>query len=447
VRAAWNHQRTIGHLKVKKKEVVLDRGLIQVQPNPDNLDLVDLYEQVLGKSAINELLDLARSLHGLRVAHINATSFGGGVAELLHRQIPLMNQLGESHGFHSDWFILTVEDALFYDVTKKSHNALQGSPGTLSQAERMLYCRTMLHNYHQGKLNDYDVVIVHDPQPIGLIEMYAQRRNRWVWRCHIDTSEPNPEVWRLVKYFAKKYDAVVWTRESFVQDLELMKMVRIIAPSLDPLSAKNRDMDPLEVEAVYAAYGVDHRRPVMLQVSRFDPWKQPLEVIRIYQELKWEFPGLQLVLAGSMATDDPEGMLYWEKSLRRAGEDEDLFIFNNYHGVGSLEINAFQRGADVVLQYSSKEGFGLTVAEAMWKYQPVIGGNVGGIRDQIRHGETGFLVSNAEEVKQAATLLLNDLELRYRMGQAAHAYVEKHYLINREIRDYMMLIRDLCDLA
>jgi trehalose synthase len=424
-------------------EIVVDKGLIQVQVNPENLDLVALYEPVLGKPAMNELFSLARSLVGVRVAHINATSFGGGVAELLNRQIPLMNQLGQPVGFQTDWFILTVDDALFYEVTKKSHNALQGSPGELSQAEKVLYCRTLLANYNQGKLLDYDVVIIHDPQPIGLIEMHPNRKNRWAWRCHIDTTEPNMSFWRLVSYFARQYDSVIWTRPSFVQDMPLMKTVRIIPPSIDPLSAKNRPMEPLEVEAVFAAYGIEQRRPVMLQVSRFDPWKRPLEVIRIYQELKHEFPGLQLILAGSMATDDPEGMLYWEKSLRRAGEDEDVFIFNNYHGVGSHEINAFQRGADVVLQYSSKEGFGLTVSEAMWKDQPVIGGDVGGIQDQIISGENGFRVSNAEEAKDAARVLLRDSEKRKTMGLAAHLQVEKHFLINREVADYLRLIRDL----
>lgn len=424
-------------------EIVIDRGLVQVQVNPENLDLVDLYTPVLGKAAINELVGLARSLTGIRVAHVNATSFGGGVAELLHRQIPLMNQLGQPFGFSTDWFILNVEDPLFYEVTKKSHNALQGGLGELSLVEKKLYCRTLLANYHQGKLNDYDVVFIHDPQPIGLIEMYRKRTNKWVWRCHIDTSAPNPEFWNIVRYFAQKYNAVIWTRSSFVQDMPLMKMVQIIPPSIDPLSIKNRPMDPIEVETVLHFFGVDTRRPIMLQVSRFDPWKQPLEVIRIYQGLKREFPGLQLILAGSMATDDPEGMLYWEKSLRRAGEDEDLFIYNNYHGVGGLEINAFQRAADVVLQYSSKEGFGLTVSEAMWKCQPVIGGNVGGIVDQIQDGETGFLVSTIEEAMNAARILLKDPDRRQSMGEAARNQVQKRYLINREVGDYLRLIRDL----
>jgi trehalose synthase len=425
------------------REVVIDKGLIQVQVNPENVDLVDLYEPVLGKAATDELLSLAQKLTGIRVAHINATSFGGGVAELLHRQIPLMNQLGLSSNFKTDWFILSVDDPAFYEVTKKSHNALQGSPGELNAAEKRLYCRTLLANYHQGKLNDYDVVIVHDPQPIGLIEMYPNRRNRWAWRCHIDTTTPNPHYWRIISYFARKYDAAIWTRPSFVQDMSLMKTVRIIPPSIDPLSLKNKVLDPLEIEAVFANYGVDRRRPVMLQVSRFDPWKQPLKVIRIYQDLKPEFPGLQLILAGSMATDDPEGMLYWEKSLRRAGEDDDLFILNNYHGVGSLEINAFQRGADVVLQYSSKEGFGLSVSEAMWKYQPVIGGNVGGIQDQIEDKVTGFLVTTPEEVKDAARILLREPERRQKMGEAAHEQVQKRYLINREVADYLRLIQEL----
>lgn len=420
-----------------------DQGLIRVFCNPQNLDLLGLYEKELGKLTVDGLRQLAGELANTRVCHINATAYGGGVAELLQRQIPLMNQLGEGIGFRSDWFILNVPDPAFYDVTKKIHNALQGTPTELSNEEKDEYHRTLMANFSGGLLDQYDVVLIHDPQPVGLIELYPNRKNLWIWRCHIDTGNPCPMVWDFIGSLAKQFDAAVWTRDSFVRDRQDFQEVDIIHPSIDPLSPKNIPLDETQINEIFSRFGIDRGRPVMLQVSRFDPWKQQLAVIEIYRELKCEFPGLQLVLAGSMATDDPEGMLYWEKSLRKAGEDPDIFILNNYHGVGNLEINAFQRGADVILQYSRKEGFGLTVSESMWKHQPVIGGRAGGIQDQIMDGETGFLVSTNEEARKAAQVLLKQPEQRKRMGEAAHQRVAEHFLITREIADYLKLIREI----
>lgn len=425
------------------KEQVEDRGLILVQTNPDNINMVELYERELGSLLMDSLRTLVKSLVNIRVAHLNATAYGGGVAELLHRQIPLMNQLGESVGFHTDWFILNVENPAFYDMTKKCHNTLQGDSGSLTKEEKEQYYRTLLANYSHGRLAEYDVVIIHDPQPAGLIELHPNRANKWAWRCHIDTTSPNPEVWDFIGQFAKQYDVAIWTRDSFVHDREEFREVRIIPPSIDPVSPKNINLSEDEIETSLRQYGIDPKRPIMLQVSRFDPWKQPLEVIRIYKDLKSEFPELQLVLAGSMATDDPEGMLYWERSLRKAGEDLDIYILNNYHGVGNREINALQRAASVALQYSSKEGFGLTVSEGMWKYQPMIGGKVGGIQDQIVDGESGFLVSTTDEVKTAVRKLLNDPEKRREMGDTAHQRVAEQFLITREVADSLKLIRDL----
>ncbi len=422
---------------------VVDGGMMLVETNPEKLNLVDLYEKELGGMVMDELRGLIKLLGNVKVAHVNATAYGGGVAELLHRQIPLMNQLGEEQGFRNDWFVLNVDNPAYYDVTKKFHNTLQGDPGNLGDDERQLYYRTLLGNYTGGKLNEYDVVLIHDPQPAGLVELFPHRTNKWAWRCHIDTTNPNPEIWDFIGGFAKQYDAAIWTRESFVRDAGDFREVRIIPPSIDPISPKNSFIPEDEVDAILQRYNIDPKRPLIVQVSRFDPWKQPLEVIQIFKELKSSYPGLQLVYAGSMATDDPEGMGYWEKCLRKAGEDPDIIILNNFHGVGNREINAFQRGADAVLQYSSKEGFGLTVAEAMWKYQPVIGGRVGGIQDQIVHGESGYLVSNNEEAKAAIRELLNDGAKRRQMGENAHRRVAEHFLITREVADYLKLCRDL----
>ena len=422
---------------------VVDGGMSLVETNPDKLDMVTLYEKELGSLAINALRELIDQLKDVKVAHVNATAYGGGVAELLHRQIPLMNQLGEKNNHRHDWWVINVEDPSFYDVTKKFHNTLQGDPGSLDEAERKMYYQTLLGNYTKGKLGEYDVVLIHDPQPAGLIELFPKRENKWAWRCHIDTTNPNPEIWKFIGDFAKQYDAAIWTRQSFVRDEADFDHVRIIAPSIDPISPKNSALSDEEVDAVLRKYGVDPNRPIICQVSRFDPWKQPLEVIQIYKDLKSSFPGLQLVYAGSMATDDPEGMGYWEKCLRKAGEDPDIIIVNNYHGVGNKEINAFQRGADALIQYSSKEGFGLTVSEGMWKHQPMVAGRVGGIQDQIVDKECGYLVSTMDEAKNAIRELLSDDSKRKEMGDKAHQRVAEHFLITREIADYLKLCRDL----
>lgn len=423
-------------------------GLQPVSIDHGNIDLTFAYEQVLGTERLDELRELACTLKNIKVAHVNATAYGGGVAELLHRQIPLMNQLGEECGFTNDWYVLNTSSPKFYDVTKKMHNALQGALGTLTEEEEDLYWRIQEENFSSGLLTDYQVVIVHDPQPVGLIDAYREvsTHTKWAWRCHIDTSQHNPAVWGFIAPSVAQYDAVIFTRRQFARSLEDLPPLTIIPPSIDPLSPKNSQLRKREINEIFKRYGIDPARPVMVQVSRFDPWKQPLEVVEIYQELKaGEFPDLQLVYAGSMATDDPEGMLYWEKTLRKAGEDDDVIVLNNYHGVGNKEINAFQTGADVVLQYSSKEGFGLTVSEAMWKEQPVIGGKVGGIQDQITHGETGYLVSTDREVKDAIRELLKNPDKRKAMGKQAKERVAENFLITREVTDYMRLIKQLSE--
>ncbi|MGE0200602.1 MAG: glycosyltransferase [Candidatus Melainabacteria bacterium] len=418
-------------------------GLQKVQTQDDDIDLVSVYEKILGADKINALKAKAKALKDIKVAHINATAYGGGVAELLHRQIPLMNQLGKQSGFHTDWFILHVDNPAFYDVTKKMHNTLQGAEGELTEADKALYKKTLQENFSNGLLDEYDVIFNHDPQPAGLIDLYPEHTNKWAWRCHIDTTTPNMPVWDFIRQFAVKHNAAIWTRQTFVQNNDQFKEVRIIPPSIDPLSLKNSDLTEKEISDVLVKFGINPNKPLMVQVSRFDPWKQPLEVIDIYQKLKKEFPDLQLLYAGSMATDDPEGMGYWEQCLRKAGEDKDVFIYNNYHGVGNVEINAFQRAADLLLQYSSKEGFGLTVSEGMWKYQPVIGGKVGGIQDQIVDKESGFLVSTDDEVIAICRDLLKNPEKRKAMGQAAHDRVAERFLITREVEDYMTLALDM----
>lgn len=417
-----------------------DISLELVKTNPENFDFVTAYEEQLGPEFLAELRELLPKLKDVKMAHVNATAYGGGVAELLHRQIPLLNQLGKEVNFHSDWYIMQVSNTAFYDVTKKMHNTLQGAEGELTAAEKDLYKKIQIENFSNGLLSEYDVVLIHDPQPAGLIDLYSKdRNNKWAWRCHIDTTTTNANVWGFIGEFAKKYDTAIWTRDAFVQDRADFKDIKIIPPSIDPLSPKNYQLTETQIDDVFHRYGIDRSRPVLCQISRFDPWKQPVEVVKIYQELKQEFPELQLIYAGSMATDDPEGMHYWEQTLRAAGLDKDVTILNNFHGVGNIEINAFQRGATVMVQYSSKEGFGLTISEAMYKEQPIIGGRVGGIQDQIVDKECGYLVSTNEEVKAAIREQLSNAEKRKEMGKKAKKRVEDNFLITREVGNYMKL--------
>ena len=402
---------------------------------------LDAYAPIVGAATVEELRELARPLNGLRVVHVNATAFGGGVAEILQTLVPLSVDVG----LEATWQVIEGSDD-FFNVTKAMHNGLQGMDIPFTPEMQRIWQEYNRRNAEKFE-GTYDIVIVHDPQPAGLLHYTGGKHApHWAWRCHIDTSEPNPVYWDFLAPYISEYEAGIFTLKEYVGPGVTFRHLAIIPPTIDPLSPKNADMPLEEAKAIVQKFGIDVNRPLLLQVSRFDPWKDPLGVIDCYRLVKKERPDVQLALVGSMASDDPEGWIYYDRTVRHAGEDFDIHILHNFHGVGSREVNAFQRVADVVIQKSLREGFGLVVAEAMWKGKPVVGGKVGGIPLQIVDGETGFLVESVEECADRALYLLQHPEEARRMGQAARERVRRHFLITRHLRDYLHLFRELTGL-
>ena len=349
------------------------------------------YEQDAAPGAIDALVALAAPLQRLRVLHLNATPYGGGVAEILRSEIPLLRDLG----LDADWGIIAGDDE-FFAATKKIHNGLQGAERTLDETERSEY---LTHAATNAALldEDYDVVVVHDPQPLAIPATRGRGNAKWLWRCHIDTSSPNPDTWEFLRPFVTAYDTAVFTLGNFVPPDFPLSSVAIVPPAIDPQSPKNVELPGPLAARVLDWIGVDVDRPLIVQISRFDPWKDPLGVISAYRLVKQDVPDAQLVLAGSMALDDPEGWEIYRSIRRAAGNDADIHLFTNVTGVGNIEVNALQRCADVVIQKSIREGFGLVVSEALWKGTPVVAGHAGGIPIQLRDGAGGFLVDSPAE--------------------------------------------------
>jgi trehalose synthase len=398
------------------------------------------YVEPAGVEAVERLRELAAPLSGARVLHVNSTAFGGGVAELLYTQVALLNELG----IDATWQVIEGTDE-FFQVTKFAHNGLQGANVPWTRDMRDLFCERSVVN--AGRLaKGADVVIVHDPQPAGILavlEDEGARQGTWVWRCHIDLTSAYEPVWRFFAKLASRYDAAVFTMEEFVRPELTGPEVYIIPPSIDPLSLKNQWIDPDTVFGVLHRFGIDRTRPIVTQVSRFDPWKDPVGVIESYRLVKEEVPGTQLILAGSMAKDDPEGWHYLEVTEERGAGDPDVFLLSNLHDVGNLEVNAFQRASSVVVQKSLREGFGLVVSEALWKGIPVVGGDTGGIRLQIEDGKTGYLVSSVEECAERVLRLLGNPRLRARMGRAGREHVRRRFLTTRELEDQVGMLARL----
>ncbi|HEY8530942.1 MAG TPA: glycosyltransferase [Limnochorda sp.] len=394
---------------------------------------VEAYAEVAGEAAVERLRALARPLQGLRVVHVNATAYGGGVVELLYPLVGLMNGLG----IPTEWWVLEGTDA-FFQVTKTAHNGLQGADVVIDPAMQATYRDVNVAN-SRFDWDAYDVVVIHDPQPAALASLVEKRKGAWLWRCHIDLSAPNPGVWSWIRPYLACYDGAVFHLAQYVQKDLTLPLVAIIPPSIDPLSEKNREMDPAEVEAVLQRFGIDGNRPLITQVSRFDPWKDPLGVIDAYRQVKKAVPEVQLLLVGSMATDDPEGWTFYDRTLRRAGEDPDIFILANLHGVHSREVNAFQRASDVIIQKSLREGFGLTVTEGLWKGRPLVAGNAGGIPLQVLDGQNGFLVDSVEQCAERTQWLLEHPEEARRMGEQGREHVRKHFLVTRDLEDHLQL--------
>jgi len=391
------------------------------------------YATVIGDERYEELRTLAKAARGRSMLHINATAYGGGVAEILQNLVPLLRDAGvDAH-----WAVLDAP-AEFYDVTKKIHNALQGMKLDLSDAEKKLFLDVARENAAQ--LTDADVVLAHDPQAVAL-RHYAKdpKHASWVWRCHIDLTTAHQPVWSFLRPFVEEHDASIWTMPQFVRP-DLKQKVLIQAPTIDPFSEKNREMPIDEAREIVRRFRVDPARPMLLQVSRFDPWKDPLGVIDAYRLVKKQIPGVQLVMIGSLADDDPEGQEYFNRTRAHAAGDPDVFLFTNLDGVKDREVNAFQRASAVVIQKSLREGFGLVVAEALWKGIPVVAGKVGGIVIQIQDGISGYLVTSPEECAARCLDLLRDPALRTRMAQAGREHVRQNFLITRDLRDQLELV-------
>lgn len=403
--------------------------------------VLDHYIPVIGAERIDEIRRLAAPLAGARVLHLNATSFGGGVAEILTTLVPLMNDAGLA----AEWQVISGAEE-FYNVTKAMHNSLQGMFIDWTPEQRDIWLRYNRHNAERFD-EHYDYVIIHDPQPAAVLALVRELRpdlasGKWIWRCHIDLTDAQVQTWDMLKPYLSEYDGMVFTMREYMKEALEGPLPFIIPPAIDPLSPKNVELPEDACHAILDRYGVDHRRPFIAQISRFDPWKDPLGVIQAYRLLKRETPDLQLVLIASMAHDDPEGWAWYERTARHAGEDYDIHILSNLNGVGNVEVNAFQR-AQVVIQKSVREGFGLVVSEALWKGRPVVAGNVGGIPLQIIDGETGYLVHTTEECAERVGELLADQELAGRMGAAGREFVRERFLITRYLRDYLRMFRTL----
>ncbi len=392
--------------------------------SPHHLPRLEDYEQFVGAETVERLLRKVEPLRDLHVVNVNSTYYGGGVAELLGSMTLLMN----SAGIKTGWRVIQGSPD-FFSVTKKMHNALQGGDISLSRRKMDIYEEVVYENALRNHLR-HDLVIVHDPQPLPLIQHF-RRRGPWIWRCHVDLTRPNPELWRYLLTFIERYDAVILSIEEYRQKISPPQF--FFMPAIDPFTRKNRELPDAEISERLQHYHIPADLPLVVQVSRFDRWKDPQGVVEAFKIARREVD-CTLVLLGNVATDDPEGPQVYE-SLLKAREDRIIVLSVQ----DTALVNALQRRAAVVLQKSTREGFGLTVTEAMWKGAAVIGGNVGGIRYQIDDGVNGFLVSSVEEAAQRLVQLLKDQDLRRRLGQKARESVRRRFLLTRSFEEHLDL--------
>lgn len=392
------------------------------------------YADVVGQDVIDHLFQLAKPLNGLKVVHVNSTRVGGGVAEILVKLVPMQKELG----IDVSWEVVHGKDR-FYECTKNFHNGLQGKPVPMSASLLKVYEDTNAENAEEFRslLEEADIVFIHDPQPLPLLKWCPNRKGKWVWRCHIDLSRPFRPIWKYLRDFVVGYDASVFSLADFAQPLP--HNLYLIPPSIDPLSEKNMDLPESRMIEVREKFDIDPARPLMLQVSRFDRFKDPLGVMRAYRLAKEFAPSLQLVLAGGGATDDPEGEAVIAEVQDEVNGDKDIHVLL-LPADAHVTINALQRTADFVLQKSIKEGFGLTVTEALWKGKPVIGGNTGGIRLQVVNHHTGFLVNTPEGAALRIRHLLQRPEQAREMGRKGKEFVRENFLITRHLTEYLSLM-------
>jgi trehalose synthase len=386
------------------------------------------YQEAAGPGVIEELRVLAGRVAGRKMQHINSTSVGGGVAEILTRLVPLLRELGVD----ASWDVIKGDQA-FFGVTKAFHNALHGKTEEITGEMLEIYRANTEMNLREVNFTG-DAIFVHDPQPAGLILRKGEIGRRWVWRCHIDVSAPQPEVWEFLRPYVEQYDAAIFSMPDFAQRLPIPQFR--VAPSIDPLSDKNKPLDRSFVDGVLEKYKIDPGRPVLTQISRFDRFKDPVGVIDAYRMVRKRYR-CQLVLAGGGAPDDPEGEEVLREVQDKASGDPDIHVLL-LPPFSDLEINALVRASTVVIQKSVREGFGLTVSEALWKKKPVIGGAVGGIKLQIIDGVTGFLVHSAEGTANRIAQLLGERKLRERLGENGHLHVKQNFLLTRHVKDYLL---------
>jgi trehalose synthase len=396
------------------------------------------YATLVSRGLMGEIERLAEPLRGKRVVHVSATAFGGGVAEINYTLVPLMADAG----LDVEWRIMQGADE-FYNVTKTIHNSLQGDPRALSADEQAIFARYNADNAAAFAGDDYDYVIIHDPQPVAMIDAFPAPRAKWIWRGHIDFSTPNPAVFDVLLPSIRQYDASIFHMREYAPANAGLQDVVIWPPAIDPLLPKNMALSPEDAAYIVDQFGIDVERPLLTQVSRFDPWKDPLGVIDAYRTVKKRFPDVQLALVGSMAHDDPEGWEYYNRTVAHADGDPDVYILSNMNNVGAVEVNAFQVHSDALVQKSTKEGFGLTVTEALWKGRPIVAGRVGGIVAQIDDGETGWLVASAEECAEACIEILRDPTEARRRALRGKEHVRRHFLTPRLLRDWLVLFNRL----
>lgn len=391
---------------------------------------IDEYVPIVGQPVIDDLRTLAGKLKGKTVQHINSTSVGGGVAEILNRMVPLLKELG----LDTKWDVIKGGEQ-FFSVTKKFHNLLHGRQDELSERDFDIFLETSNKNIEETDIYG-DIVFVHDPQPVALVKKKAG--NKWIWRCHVDVSSPNMKVWDFLMGFVVNYDSAVFSAPSFSRKMPIRQF--LISPSIDPLSDKNRELPQEMIDSVLDKYGISRNKPIITQISRFDRLKDPIGVIESYRRVK-KYIDCQLILAGGTATDDPEGIKVLEEVRELKGGDEDIHLL--LLPQNDIEVNALQRASTVIVQKSIKEGFGLTVSEALWKAKPVVASSVGGIPLQIKHKYSGLLCHSIEGAAFAIKQLLNNPAYARRLGENGREHVRNNFLLTRHIKDYLLLFLSL----
>jgi trehalose synthase len=388
------------------------------------------YERIIGKRKIEAIKENAAPLVGKHVVHINSTSSGGGVAEILNTLVFLMNDLNIDTGWR-----LLIGSHSFFKITKGIHNSLQGKKWKFTEHRKKIYAGFCKRNALINHIKDHDIVIIHDPQPLALVQEYDEKQN-WIWRCHIDMSHPYYETLHALKPYIKRYDAVIVSSSSF-KIKHLKKPQFIIPPSIDPLARKNKPMKHEKARKYLSKKGIDTDKPIISQISRFDPWKGQIGVLNMYERIRAK-EKCQLVLMGNMADDDPEGPLIYHKIRQKTDKLKDITIITEHN---DMLVNALQTMSSFVFQNSIREGFGLTVAEALWKRTPVIATPVGGIPLQVKNGKTGFLINNRKEGVKRGINLLQDYKLKTQLGHNGHEHIKENFLVTRHLQDYISLFK------